>query len=333
MINKKILLAGGAGYIGTHIYLKLLENNFDPIILDNFSNSNVDIIKKLEKITQKKVKYYNSDILDQANNKKIINDNEIKNIVVLAAKKSIEESIDDPLSYYYNNIGGLICLLDSINDTSCNNIVYSSSATVYGKPKLLPIKENHTKDFSNPYALSKIICEDVLESFALKNKNINFAILRYFNPAGSHSSGLIGEDSNNDPKNLFPNIELVLKKYKDALSIFGNDYDTKDGTCIRDFIHIDDLAQGHLLSINYLLRKKKNITLNLGSGTGYSILEIVNAFEKISQRKIKINYKDRRKGDIESVYSDIRLAKNKINWKPKKNLNDIVKSSLNSLKY
>lgn len=327
-----VLLIGGAGYIGSHIYVELFNNSYNPVILDNFSNSKKDVLTNLEKITGTAVNYFDCDITKGKNLKKIIVNNNIEHLIILAAKKSIEESILQPIDYYNTNIVGLINILKSLDGTNCKNIIYSSSACVYGSPKSVPIKETHLRSSKNPYGMSKIIAEDILNSYVEVKKDCNLAILRYFNPAGNHNSGLIGESTENPSKNLFPNIEYAVKGEKEEFLLFGSDYNTKDGTCVRDFIHIEDLASGHCMALKFLINNKSNITVNLGSGKGYSILEILNAYQRILNKEIKIRYCDRRPGDVGNVFSDISKAKKKIGWEPKRNLDEMIKSSLKYIK-
>ncbi len=332
MSSQNILLIGGAGYIGSHLYLELIKNHYEPIIVDNLSNSSKKLIENLKKITGKKVKFYQYDMIEGEEIKKIIKKYKIKSVILLAAKKSVEESIKFPIKYFKNNIAELIYLLESIKDTNCENLIFSSSACVYGDTDMSPIIETHPTSSTNPYGLSKIISEKILSSFVENHKNFKLCILRYFNPVGYHESGLIGENSSSLAKNLFPNIESVIMNKKSKFSLYGTDYNTKDGTCIRDFIHIDDLSSGHLAALKYLEKKKQNLIVNLGSGKGYSILEILENYQNIAKKMFHIEHCNRRSGDIPKIYADVSRAKSLLNWVPRKNLNEMISSSLNYAK-
>ena len=329
MGNKNILLLGGAGYIGSHVYLELIKDLYNPIIVDNLSNSSVQVINKLEKITSKEVIFHQYDMQDGKEIKKLIDSYNIESTVLLAAKKSVEESIKYPIEYFRNNVSELINFLECIKDTNCKNLIFSSSACVYGNAKKSPILETHPTSSTNPYGLTKIISEKILNSFVEIHNNFKLCILRYFNPAGYHTSGLIGENNNGEIKNLFPNIESVIMSKKNKFSLYGTDYNTKDGTCIRDFVHIEDLSNGHLAAINYLQNNNQNIIVNLGSGRGYSILEILENYQRIAKQKINIEHCERRSGDIAAIFADISRARDLLKWKPRKNLDDMIVSSLN----
>jgi len=327
-MSKNILITGGAGYIGSHIYLSLIQNNYNPIILDNFSRSNVNIINYLETITSLKVKYESLDIRDKEKVASIINDHEIDVIIHLAAYKSIEESIKKPSLYYNNNVFGLLNLLDALENTKCKNVVFSSSASIYvddnNQSKLF--QENDNLGYKNPYAHTKLICEQIIKEYANKGK-INYSILRYFNPAGADDSKKIGEIFNASSKNLFPNIARVASNKKKFLKIFGSNYDTYDGFGVRDYIHISDLADGHILALEYLIKNNTSEVFNLGSGVGYSVMQVLKKYEEISNRKIICKLFPRRDGDSACVLADISKARRILNWIPKKSLAEMCSSS------
>tara|TARA_A100001011_G_scaffold400678_1_gene517510 strand:- start:1094 stop:2104 length:1011 start_codon:yes stop_codon:yes gene_type:complete len=327
-MSKNILITGGAGYIGSHIYLSLFRNNYNPIILDNFSRSNLNTINCLELITKSKVKYKNEDVRNKKEVIELINKNKIEAIIHLAAFKSIEESTKKPELYYNNNVLGLRSLLDSLENTDCRNIVFSSSASVYiddnNHNRLF--QEDDSLSFKNPYAKSKLECEMLIQEYSARHK-VDYSILRYFNPAGSDSSNMIGEFSNINSANLFPNIARVATNKNKYLKVFGNDYDTNDGFAIRDYIHITDLSEGHISALEFLLDNKKCEIFNLGSGIGYSVMQVIKKYESILNKNINIKFYPRRNGDSASVLADISKAKNILNWQPKKNLTDMCLSS------
>lgn len=327
-----ILITGGTGYIGSHTVVELLKDNENIIVLDNFSNSKPDVIEKIIKITNKNFKFYKVDLLDEISIENIFKKNNIESVIHFAGLKAVGESVQKPLEYYYNNITGTLNLLKIMKKYKCKKIVFSSSATVYGLPKNLPIKEDFALCATNPYGNTKLMIEQILQDLYISDKSFKISILRYFNPIGAHSSGIIGEDPNNIPNNLMPYIlGVALKKFK-KLNIFGNDYDTIDGTGVRDYIHVVDLAKGHLKALKNIRTDKKNNEVeiyNLGTGKGYSVLELVNTFEKVN--KIKINYEitKRRNGDISKCYANPKKAKEQLGWVAEKNIEDMCKDSWN----
>ena len=313
----KILLAGGAGYIGSHTCVELLNAGYDVIIADNYSNSTPVVIDRIEKITGKKVKAYNCDIRDRAGLQNIFTENKIDAVIHFAGLKSVGESCSLPLLYYDNNINGTITLCEVMQEFNVKKMVFSSSATVYGHNDIPYVETMHTGDVSNPYGRTKYMIEEILRDVYVSDPDWSVALLRYFNPIGAHESGLIGEDPNGIPNNLMPYISRVAIGKLPCLTVFGDDYDTKDGTCIRDYIHVVDLAVGHIKAVEKILSTTGVEAYNLGCGHGYSVLELVHAFEKVTGHKVNYVMGPRRAGDIGENYSDPTKAKRELNWEAK----------------
>ncbi len=332
-----ILVTGGLGYIGSHTVVELIENNYEVIIIDNLSNSELFILDNIKKITGVKPKFYNEDLLDLNKTNEVINKHGIDGVIHFAAFKSVSESIKYPLKYYRNNLLSLINILRLMVENNISNIVFSSSCTVYGQPDKLPVSENTPfKKADSPYSKSKQISEQIIEDFVNSNDNISSISLRYFNPVGAHDSGMIGELPIGIPDNLVPYITQTAAGIRDELSVFGNDYNTSDGTAIRDYIHIVDLAKAHLMAIKRLNNsKKKNIFefFNVGKGTGFSVMDVINSFEKINNIKLKYSFRDRRDGDIEEIYSDVTKSKKILKWQAEKSLDDMMSSAWKWQKY
>ena len=332
-----ILVTGGLGYIGSHTVVELIENNYEVIIIDNLSNSELFILDNIKKITGVKPKFYNEDLLDLNKTNDVINKHDIDGVIHFAAFKSVSESIKYPLKYYRNNLLSLINILRSMDENNISNIVFSSSCTVYGQPDKLPVSENTPfKKADSPYSKSKQISEQIIEDFVNSNDNISSISLRYFNPVGAHDSGMIGELPIGIPDNLVPYITQTAAGIRDELFVFGNDYNTSDGTAIRDYIHIVDLAKAHLMAIKRLNNsKKKNIFefFNVGKGTGFSVMDVINSFEKINNIKLKYSFRDRRDGDIEEIYSDVTKSKKILKWQAEKSLDDMMSSAWKWQKY
>ena len=326
----KILVTGGNGYIGSHTCVELLENNYEVIIIDNLSNSKKDTIAKIEEITNKKVIFYEGDVQDDKLLNKIFTENKIDAVIHFAGYKAVGESVSKPLMYYRNNIDSTLTLLEVMNKHNVKNIVFSSSATVYGTPKSLPIKEDfEVGHATNPYGETKIIIENILKDLYISDNDWNIAVLRYFNPIGAHKSGLIGENPNGIPNNLMPYIVKVATEELKELSIFGNDYNTKDGTGVRDYIHVVDLAKGHIKAIEWVLGSNGIDYFNLGTGNGYSVLELVEAFKKYNNIDVPYKIAPRRDGDIAECYADASYAKEKLGWSSMYGIEDMVKDSYN----
>jgi len=323
----KILLTGGAGYIGSHTAVELLNNNYEVIIVDNFYNSNMKAIESIRKITGRNVAFYEGDVCDREVLRRIFRENEIAAVIHFAGYKAVGESVLKPLMYYKNNLDSTIALLEVMNEFGVKNLVFSSSATVYKESKTLPIDESAELGTTNPYGATKLMIEDILRDLHYSDNEWSIALLRYFNPIGAHKSGLIGEDPKGIPNNLMPFIVKVATGELEQLSVFGNDYNTPDGTGVRDYIHVVDLAYGHVCAIDYVIKTREIDAYNLGTGIGYSVLDIVKAFE--SANNMAINYKivDRRPGDIAAVYSNPRYAKEKLNWEANKSLEDMCKDA------
>ena len=313
---KKILVTGGTGYIGSHTVVKLLESGYEVVILDNLSNSKISVIVRIEKIANKRPLFIEGDIRDKSLLNKLFGDQEIDAVIHFAGLKSVGESVEEPLKYYENNVGGSISLLEAMKNAHVTQIVFSSSATVYGEPKELPIKEDHPLNPTNPYGETKLAVENLLRDLYRSSPHWKIFILRYFNPVGAHQSGLIGEDPNGNPNNLFPYIAKVAMGELESLKVFGDDYDTKDGTGVRDYIHVSDLAEAHLRALEKLSQSKCE-AINLGTGQGYSVLEIIKNIEKASNCTISYTITDRRGGDVATCFGDASTAESLIKWKAK----------------
>lgn len=324
-----ILVAGGAGYIGTHTTIELIENGYDAIVVDNLYNSKVEAVRRVEKIVGRKIKFYKADVCDKDAMRKIFKENEISAVINFAGYKAVGESVQKPAEYYENNIGGMLALYDVMREFNVKNLVFSSSATVYGCPKTVPITEDFPLSTTNPYGSTKLFIEYILKDIAKADPEFNVAILRYFNPIGAHPSGLIGEDPNGIPNNLCPYITKVAVGKLKEVHVFGNDYPTKDGTGVRDFIHVVDLAKGHVLAVKKLLQKSGLFIVNLGTGHGYSVLEMIKAFSKALGKDIPYVIDQRRPGDIAECYADPSLAYKMIGFKAEKTLDDMSRDALN----
>lgn len=327
----KILVTGCCGYIGSHTCVELLNNNYEVVGLDNFSNSKKDVLDKIKQITDKSIKFYEGDMLDKEILNKIFDENDISCVIDFAAYKAVGESIEKPIEYYTNNLSSVLTLLSVMKKYDCKKLVFSSSATVYGIPKKVPIDENSkTGGTTNPYGTSKLFVEQILKDLYKSDSSWDICILRYFNPIGAHSSGLIGEDPNGIPANLMPYISKVASKKLECLSVFGNDYDTKDGTGVRDYIHVVDLARGHVKALEKLTKEQSGLFIyNLGTGVGYSVLDMINTFEKVNN--VEVNYKivDRRPGDIAECFADPTKAKEELGFVCEKTLEDMVRDAWN----
>lgn len=327
-MKNKIFITGGLGFIGSHLACELLNKNFDVILFDNLSNSDESALDKINKVCKKKPEFVKGDIRNISDLKKSLS-KDIKTVVHMASLKSVPESFKKTSEYYTNNVMGSQNLLSVMKEKNIENILFSSSATVYGPAKYLPIDENHPLEPTNPYAQNKIDIEKLIIDFT-KKFNFNSIILRYFNPAGGHESGVLGESIHNNSTNLFPQICRAAKGYSDKLNIFGNDYDTFDGTCIRDFIHISDLSQAHIQSINFIDNNKGLNIFNIGTGQGYSVLQILNTFMDVNKVDIPLNFSKRRKGDLPEIFANPSHANKILKWVSRKTLIDMCKDSWNS---
>jgi UDP-glucose 4-epimerase len=313
----KILVTGGAGYIGSHTCLELLEAGHEVVVLDNLINSKEESLKRVQEITGKPLIFYRVDLLDRHALTDIFARHHIDAVIHFAGLKAVGESVQTPLKYYRNNITGTLILCEVMAEHSVKNIVFSSSATVYGDPAAVPIREDFPLGPTNPYGRTKLMIEDILKDLFMSDPSWKIALLRYFNPIGAHESGRIGEDPDGIPNNLVPYIAQVAVGRLEELKVFGNDYPTPDGTGLRDYIHVVDLAQGHLYALDRLLAGNGVITYNLGTGRGYSVLEVVSAFEKACSKKIRFQIVGRRDGDIAACYADPSKANSELGWAAK----------------
>ena len=324
---EKILLTGGAGYIGSHTCIELINAGYSPVIADNFSNSKPEVLNRIREITGKEVPLYNIDVADKSALERVFGENEIGAVIHFAGYKAVGESVAKPLMYYRNNIDSTLALLEACEKHGVNNFVFSSSATVYGVPKTVPITEDMPTGCTNPYGRTKLMIEEILKDACTANGNLSVVLLRYFNPIGAHQSGRIGEDPNGIPNNLLPYITQVAAGRLQQLGVFGDDYDTPDGTGVRDYIHVVDLAKGHVKAIEYAQDHKGAEVFNLGTGKGYSVLDIVKAFEKANDLKIPYAIKPRRPGDIAQCYANPDKALKVLGWKAELDLNDMCRDS------
>ncbi|MCA6222222.1 UDP-glucose 4-epimerase GalE [Photorhabdus antumapuensis] len=325
-----ILITGGAGYIGSHTVLALLKKGADVVVIDNLCNSSPESLRRVEKLTGKSVKFYQGDVLDLNLLNKIFQENNIESVIHFAGLKAVGESTRKPLEYYQNNVIGTLVLLQAMRDNGVHKLIFSSSATVYGDPEFVPLTENaEVGGTTNPYGTSKMMVEQVLKDFAAAEPSFKITSLRYFNPVGAHSSGMIGEDPNGIPNNLLPYITQVAIGRLECLSVYGSNYPTKDGTGVRDYIHVMDLAEGHIAAIDYLDKQQSYEVFNLGTGAGYSVLELLHAFEKASGKDIPYKITDRRPGDIAECWSDPSRARDILGWQAIRNIDDMMRDSWN----
>lgn len=323
-----ILVTGGAGYIGSHTCVELLNAGYDICVADNLSNSFEEALNRVKKITSKDFKFYKIDLLDYNALDNVFSENKIDAVIHFAGLKAVGESVSIPLKYYHNNITGTLNLCDIMSRHNVKKLVFSSSATVYGDPKTVPITEDFPLSATNPYGRTKLMIEEILQDLYVADNEWDIAILRYFNPVGAHESGLIGEDPNGIPNNLMPYISQVAVGKLECLSVFGNDYNTKDGTGVRDYIHVVDLAVGHLKALDKIKSKVGVVIYNLGTGKGYSVLEMVNAFSKALGSPINYKITSRRPGDIGECYADPSKAKRELGFEAKRTLEDMCKDTL-----
>ena len=316
----KILVTGGAGYIGSHTCVELLNAGYEVVIVDNFSNSKPEVLNRIREITGKEFIFYEYDVADMVNMRRVFEDNKIDAVIHFAGYKAVGESVAKPLMYYQNNLGSTFVLCSLMNEFNVKRLVFSSSATVYGTPKTVPIREDFPLSTTNPYGATKLMQEDIFRDIAFSDSEWSIALLRYFNPIGAHESGKIGEDPNGIPNNLMPYISQVAIGKRECLSVFGDDYDTHDGTGVRDYIHVVDLALGHLKAVEKVLSSKGIDAYNLGTGNGYSVLDMVKAFESASGQKVNYKIAPRRSGDVAMCYADPAYALEKLNWKAEREL-------------
>ena len=322
-----VLVTGGAGYIGSHTCIELLNAGHEIIVVDNYSNSKPESLQRVKELTGKDFAFYEVDLLDRAGLEKVFAENQIEAVIHFAGLKAVGESVSIPLHYYHNNITGTLILCEVMNRYGVKNLVFSSSATVYGMPGRVPISEDFPLSATNPYGRTKLMIEEILRDLYVSDQEWSIALLRYFNPIGAHESGRIGEDPNGIPNNLMPFITQVAVGKLKQLQVFGSDYPTVDGTGVRDYIHVVDLAIGHLKALEKILPAKGVEAYNLGTGTGYSVLEIVDAFEKAADETIPYKIVERRPGDVAVCYADASKAKNELGWTASKGIAEMCEDS------
>ena len=327
-----VLLTGGAGYIGSHISVELLNQGKNIIIIDDFSNSSPAVLENIKDITGREFKSYEFNLLDEKKLEQVFKENTISSVIHLAGFKAVGESVEKPIDYYYNNLTNTLILLKVMKKYNCKKIVFSSSATVYGTPKTVPITEEFPLSTTNPYGTTKLMIERILQDVYTSDNTMRIAILRYFNPIGAHESGKIGEKPDGIPNNLMPYITYVASGKLKCLNVFGNDYPTHDGTGVRDYIHVVDLAKGHLKALEKIENNNGIHVYNLGTGKGYSVLDLVHSFEKVNNIKIDYKIVERRPGDIAECYANPNKAKDELNWVATKSLEDMCRDSWNFAK-
>jgi UDP-glucose 4-epimerase len=325
----EILVTGGAGYIGSHTVVELINSGFEVVVVDNYANSNPEVINRLQKITGKEIKSYHVDLLDKENLTKVFDGNKIEAVIHFAGLKAVGESVEKPLYYYHNNITGTLVLSEVMKEHGVKQIVFSSSATVYGTAETVPLDENTPLGATNPYGWSKLMLEQIFRDLYVSDNEWSIALLRYFNPVGAHESGLIGEDPSDVPNNLTPYITQVAVGKLEKLRVFGDDYNTPDGTGVRDYIHVVDLAKGHLKALDKILTNSGVDAYNLGTGKGYSVLDLVKTFETVTGITIPYEITDRRPGDIAVSYADPTKAKQELGWIAEHTLEDMLSDSWN----
>ena len=329
-MKNKILVTGGAGYIGSHTCIALHEAGYDIVVYDNLSNSSHEAVNRVSNLIGQPIEFIKGDVRDSESLRQVFDEHQFFGVIHFAGLKAVGESVAKPLMYYNNNVSGTITLLEVMAEYNVKRLVFSSSATVYGDPETLPIDEGFPRSCTNPYGQSKLVVEHILEDLAVSDNNWNLVTLRYFNPVGAHPSGRIGEDPNDIPNNLMPYISQVAVGKLSQLNIFGNDYATIDGTGVRDFIHVTDLAQGHVAALNYLEQQNSPVgflPINLGTGTGTSVLELVTAFSEVSGQKIPYQFADRRAGDIASCYASADKAKTLLGWEATLSITDMCQDT------
>ena len=324
---KKILVTGGAGYIGSHTVVELVAAGYEAIIVDDLSNGSVQVLDRLKSITGREISFYQGSVADKGFMNRVFEENHIDAVIHFAAYKAVGESVQEPLKYYENNVGGTIALLEVMKENKVDHIIFSSSATVYGMNNISPLTEDLPTSATNPYGYTKLMMEQILTDLARAHSDWSVTNLRYFNPIGAHESGMIGEAPNGIPNNLMPYITQVAVGKLQELSVFGNDYDTHDSTGVRDYIHVVDLAKGHVLALKHNLENKGVAVFNLGTGIGYSVLDMVKAFENVNGVKIPYVIKNRRPGDVATCYADASKANDILGWKAEKTLQDMMRDS------
>ena len=323
----KILVTGGAGYIGSHTCIELIKAGYEVVVVDSLCNASLESLKRVERLSDCDIPFHEVDVRDKAELTSVFEQYSIDGVIHFAGLKAVGESVEKPIEYYDTNVGGTFMLVSVMNTFNCNTFVFSSSATVYGDPHTVPIKENFPLSVTNPYGRSKLMIEEFLQDVFVADDRWHIALLRYFNPMGAHKSGLIGEDPNGTPNNLIPYISQVAVGKLEKLSVFGGDYNTPDGTGVRDYIHVVDLAKGHVKALQALQDKSQVLIVNLGTGNGYSVLDMIKAFEKASGKNIPYQIVDRRPGDIATCYADSAYAAEKLDWKAEYGLDEMCEDA------
>ena len=323
----KILVTGGVGYIGSHTCIELIKAGYEVVVVDNLCNSSLESLKRVEKLADSDIPFHKVDVRDKAALTQVFEQYSIDGVIHFAGLKAVGESVEKPIEYYDTNAGGTFILSDVMRTFNCKTFVFSSSATVYGDPHTVPIKEDFPLSATNPYGRSKLMIEEFLQDVFVADDSWHIALLRYFNPVGAHKSGLIGEDPNDIPNNLIPYISQVAVGKLEKLSIFGGDYDTHDGTGVRDYIHVVDLAKGHLKALQALKSRSQVLTVNLGTGNGYSVRDMIKAFEKASNREVQFQIVGRRSGDIATCYADPSYAEKILDWKAECELDEMCEDT------
>ena len=323
----KILVTGGAGYIGSHACIELIKVGYEVVVVDNLCNSSLESLRRIESLLNCNIPFHKVDVRDKAALIRVFEQYSIDGVIHFAGLKAVGESVEKPIEYYDTNVGGTFVLAEVMREFNCKTFVFSSSATVYGDPHTVPIKEDFPLSVTNPYGRSKLMIEEFLQDVFVSDNSWHIALLRYFNPVGAHKSGLIGEDPNDIPNNLIPYISQVAVGKLEKLSVFGGDYDTHDGTGVRDYIHVVDLAKGHVKALQALKSKPQVLIVNLGTGNGYSVLDMVKAFEKASGKNIPYQIVDRRPGDIATCYADPTFAVEKLDWKVEYELDEMCEDT------
>lgn len=326
---EKILITGGAGYIGSHTCLELIEKGYDVAVVDNLANGNIEAVHRIKEMTGKNIPFFEIDIRDYQALKNLLKGEKIQSVIHFAGYKAVGESVRDPLLYYSNNVAATVSLLRAMKECKINKIVFSSSCTVYGEPDSVPVKESDNKKPTNPYGQSKLMIEQILEDCFNAYKDFSVSVLRYFNPIGAHPSGKIGEDPKGIPNNLIPYVCKVAAGKLDELQVFGSDYETKDGTCVRDYIHVVDLARAHILALEEITNNRKFEIYNIGTGVGYSVLDVIEMFEKVAGQQIPYNIIGRRPGDVAKTFADPSKANAEMGWRAEKGLKEMCVDSWN----
>jgi len=330
---RNVLVTGGCGFIGSNTVVCLSQNGYEPIIIDNFTNAKRSVVADIERLCGRAIKFYEGDVKDPFLLRTVFEENEVETVIHFAGLKAVGESVKNPLHYYQSNLGSTLTLLEAMTDAGCFHLIFSSSATVYGNPQYLPIDEAHPLQGTNPYGRTKLYQEEILRDLAMSDSRWRIALLRYFNPVGAHSSGSLGEDPSGVPNNLFPIILQVIQGLRAKVQVFGSDYSTPDGSGVRDYIHVSDLALGHVAALKKLDGMVGTKAINLGTGQGYSVLDVLDAFASILGHQIDYEIVERRPGDVPACFADSNMANSILGWRAMKTMNSAIKDSLRALKH